>query len=416
MTLFNDSKAIWWAGTQAVLPEVLISQWFDNSPALPNPCHLLSIGKAACAMAQATLPRLNIVNGLVITKHDHGLPLAGCQVLFADHPIPGHASVQAAEAVDQFIANIHTQPLLLLVSGGASALLGDIPASISLEDWQWLNQTMLANGLNIHQINRCRRALGTLKGGKLLDRLAHVHVTTLAISDVIGDDPAMIGSGLTVPTDANLSQSDVDLLLGSIFTGPTPQQFRLEPLLRQHLMQEVKDNGNGSYQLLGSACQAVARAAMQAEQRGYQLFVQSVPLQHELLTEAQRIVNVLALPVTEPTCYIWWGEPVFSLPENPGKGGRNQHLALCVAQLMPPELSDWHLLAGGTDGTDGPTDAAGGWVDNHTCHKAKLMRVDIETDLARANSYAGLQNLHQLWVTGPTHTNVMDLIIGLKLP
>jgi glycerate 2-kinase len=422
MTLFNDAQAIWWAGTQAVQPDTLFEHWITcQDRVVPSAIYMLAIGKAACAMALAVVNRVTVANGLVITKHHHALEVPQCHVMTADHPVTGHASVLAAEAVKTFAMHCRTHPdipVWVLLSGGASALVGDIPHSISMEDWQWLNHAMLANGLTITEINDCRRALGTLKGGKLLEQLAPATVTTLAISDVIGDDPAIIGSGPTVI--APPLTDNVNRLLHTLFPTTCPQQYRLEPIIKQAFATPVPlpdSRANTAYHILGSARVAVDQAAKTAQAKGYKTQIITNPMQADVCQEAQRIVSALKQPVTEPTCLIFWGEPTVQLPPDAGLGGRNQHLALTVAQCMDTATSmRWHVLAGGTDGTDGPTPAAGGWVDNCTEQKARQLHVDIEHALHTANTYMALQTLHQLWITGPTQTNVMDLVIALRQP
>jgi glycerate 2-kinase len=420
MTLFHDAQAIWWAGTQSVQPNALFDHWLSRQQAVPSAIHLLGMGKAASAMALAVVNRVSVVKGLVITKHNHAMVVPGCQVMTADHPITGQASVLAAEAVMAFAAQCKTCPdipLWVLLSGGASALVGDIPPSISMEDWQWLNHAMLANGLTIAEINYCRRALGTLKGGKLLDRLSPAQVLTLAISDVIGDDPAIIGSGPTVIMPTAIEKPAA--LLKKLFPHACPQQYRLEPLMTQALkaVPTSPTHTTSQYEVLGNAHLAVQYAAQAAENKGYKTHSIPEPMQADVDVEAQRIAHTLKQPVSEPTCFIFWGEPTVTLPPEPGKGGRNQHMALLVAKHMNNAIqTPWHVLAGGTDGTDGPTNAAGGWVDALTLQKAQQLHVNIDQALAETNAYTALQALHQLWITGPTHTNVMDVVIALRLP
>jgi glycerate 2-kinase len=458
-TLQADSQAIWWAGVQAVQPKNLIQQWVTenlkqdqkNSPSwlgeANTPYSLLAIGKAASAMAQAWLAalphHLPPTYALVVTKHGHGAPLDHVTVLEADHPVPGEASLAAAKAVTQFCQQPHHKVVVLL-SGGASALLADLPDSITLADWQTTTHTLLASGADIHTINAIRTACSTLKGGRLLAALqlsAHKNqltppaVITLAISDVVGDNPSSIGSGLTTTPNATVWQQQIQQWFNN------PHKQALPPSVEQVLQAfnpfgattPPKQNElNTQFICIGTAQRAVQAAAQKAIQLGYTVTLSDTPLCQLVATEAQHISMCLqqsgaSLSPDQPLCHLWWGEPTVVLPAKPGKGGRNQHLALAVAVAMHHQDSalphssrqHWHLLAGGTDGTDGPTTEgsqtpAGGWVDSHTISKAQQLALSLNNYLATADSGTALATLGQLWQTGPTHTNVMDLVVALQ--
>jgi glycerate 2-kinase len=391
-----QAKAFWWAGVNAVQPLPLLTHWWAQQPTpWPNRLYMLAVGKAASAMAAAVATLGPIAGGLVVAKQGHAMPVPGCTTLTAEHPIPGPGSVAAALAVAQFAqARTTGDTVWVLLSGGASALLADLPPHISLADWQTRTQRMLAKGLPIHAINAQRKRIGTLKGGKLLQLLQPATVQTLAISDVTDNDPGTIGSGLTVPVAVN----PVDV--------------------------------SATYTLVGHAAMAVQAVCHAARQQGWLCHTPTQPMQADVTTESQRMVAVLSTPVTQPTLTVWWGEPTMMLPENPGLGGRNQHLALSVAYAMAtlewanPQkaettspTSPWVLLAAGSDGTDGPTEAAGGWVTHANTNPSHTMAITaIKQALQHANSGHWLTQHQQQWVTGPTQTNVMDLVLALQWP
>jgi hydroxypyruvate reductase len=257
--------------------------------------------------------------------------------------------------------------LLMLVSGGASALAEALPEGMVLEELQAKSDEWIRNGLNIAQINANRKKLSQIKGGKLLQQFKGAAVTVLAISDVEGDSIETIGSGI-----------------GSARLCPLPAQTRI------------------------IASNAIAReaAVATADALGLPLRINRESLYADVFELAPEIAAELSQG--EPGVYFWGGEPTIMLPENPGQGGRNQSLALALAQEIRGH-ENITILVAGTDGTDGPTDAAGGMVDGFTADDP----TQLQSALERADAGPYLARRDALFTTGPTRTNVMDLVIAI---
>lgn len=341
-----------------------------------------AVGKAACAMAlgarDALGPALERV--LVVTKSGHLDPellsLPGIEAHESAHPLPDERSLAAGQRlldwVDALPAAVSP---LFLISGGASSLVEVLEPGISLAQLEQLSARGLAEGVPIGELNIRRARLSQIKGGRLAARLAGRPAQAFFLSDVPDDDPAVIGSGL----------------LGPAADGSD----RIER------------------QVIASVDRATEGVATAALERG--LTVHRVPQRFagDAARLAARFTHELLIGNTQVR--VWGGESTVHLPPNPGRGGRNQHLALAAARLLPdyPELM---LLAAGTDGTDGVTEAAGGLVSAATCERLALAGLDAEDCLRRADSGTALAAAQALVSTGPTGTNVADLVIGLKLP
>ena len=339
-----------------------------------------AVGKAAASMALGAADALcgALERVLIITKDGHvdaeARGLRGVEIIESGHPVPDQRSLEAGARLCAFLEDLDrgVRPLFL-VSGGASSLAEALVPGASLEDLRRLNSDAHASALPIAALNARRRALSRLKGGQLAARLAGRHPLALLISDVPGDDPAVIGSGLA---------------------GPAPQGT---DDTERHVVARLTD-----------ALEAVAdRAAGLAPVAHSERFSGTA----ERL--AVRFAHELALG--SPGLRIWGGESLMELPERPGRGGRNQHLALAAARLIAGH-DDLFLLAAGTDGTDGPTGDAGALVDGDTCARIACAGLDVDECLRRANSGAALAAAGDLVSTGPTGTNVGDLVLGLKLP
>lgn len=342
--------------------------------------YLIAIGKAAAAMTQGALAELQqqIIRGLVISKHHH-IDSALYQdtrlnCIESDHPVPGDASFEAGEALIHFINQLPDDAqCLFLISGGTSSLVEVLAPNYTKSDMQQLTQHLLANAYSIQQINAKRQNLSSIKGGKLWQFLQQRRVHALLISDVPHDDPAIIGSGLLFPSDTT-----------ACFT----------------------------WQICASSTLACQAAAQAAKALGYSVFLQTQFLECDAVDAANLIANTLTQAT--PGIYIWSAETTVQLPTNSGKGGRNQHLALAAAIAIEnqPQV---YILAAATDGTDGLTDDAGGLVDGQTLARGRLKGFDSREELAKANSNIFLSASGDLLHTGVTGTNVMDLIIALKL-
>ncbi|EIJ34183.1 glycerate kinase type-2 family protein [Thiothrix nivea] len=344
-----------------------------------SPRHVAAIGKAAEAMFSGAYRYLcdGLRSGLLITKQGHvttpaALP-ESVTVIESSHPVPDESSLQAGQALLQWLQNLpENEPLLLLVSGGASSLVEVLEEGWTLEKLQETTQALLADGSSISEINAMRRSLSLIKGGKLWNFIGQRRVACLLVSDVPGDDPAVIGSGL-------------------LFPAPV-EDFDWEIVASNQQMLE----------------------AMAASRQAAELPVTIMPEFQEGNAEVAALLCIDHLRNSAPGIYLWGGETTVQLPANPGRGGRNQHLALTAALHIQPDENLW-LLAAGTDGTDGVTEDTGALVDNGTAKRGSSQNLDPEACLQAADAGTFLDASCDLIHTGPTGTNVMDVVIGLKL-
>lgn len=362
------ARAIWNAGVAAVDGANAVRRALDEAP-IPAPDRILAVGKAATAMAGAALARFPGTPALAVTKHGHGAGApAGLEVVEAAHPVPDASSLAAGQRLlEAVLAAAPGDHLLLLVSGGASAL-AEVPA----EGWDEAriaaeNRRLLGSGQDIHAMNARRREYSRIKGGRLVDAFPGARVTVLAISDVEGDDLMAIGSGI----------------------GAAPPAPR------------------AAYSARIVASNAIARqaAAAEAERLGYAVRSNEETLYGDVAEAAARIGARLRGGARG--VHLWGGEPTVVLPEHPGRGGRNQALALAVAREIRG-IERLVVLAAGTDGTDGPTEAAGGCVDGASWEEGPALAA-----LAAADSGSYLAERDLLVVSGPTGTNVMDLVVAV---
>lgn len=371
---------------------------------------LIAVGKAAQAMAMGAVDALGdrIVDGLVISKPGHidynQLKLHRLKGIEGGHPVPDESSLIAGETLVDFI---QSQPkdrqLLFLISGGASGLVEKLKGGLELQQLQQINQWLLGSGLPITSMNRVRKSISQIKGGGLITVVGGRPTKVLLISDVPGDDPGVIGSGLLVPESHPIEALD-DLSLPAWLSD-------LLPLATDN--NDEQSTSNIDIEIVASLRLAREAAAEKARELGYVVTVLHAHLGGEVEVVGRRLGYELA--DAWPGLYIWGGEPTVKLPESPGRGGRNQHLALTVAGCIAGNRNVCFLSAG-TDGGDGPGEDAGAVVDGATVSRgARASRLDYETCLQRADSGTFLEASGDLIHTGPTGTNVMDIMIGIRL-
>lgn len=353
------------------------------------------------------------VGGLLITKAGHlnQRRFTGHHIesLVGGHPVPTAASLAAGARLMTAIQQAPTDAtLLFLISGGASSLVEIPMRGFSLTDLQRTNRWLLGSGLPIDSMNRVRQAVSLIKAGGLLDRVAGRAVRQLAISDVPGDHPGIIGSGLLVPeTDLAQCVSRLDLprwLAEWVRRGLADRAVRLTQA-------RVRD-WSPDMELVATLAAARRAAWAAARQEGLTAHLHESLIQGDAAQCGRALAR--ALMDGAPGLHLWGGETTVRLPESPGRGGRNQHFALAAAVEIAGR-DDCLLLSAGTDGTDGPTDDAGALVDGGTLERATLAGCDALDCLGRAASGQLLEASGDLIRTGPTGTNVMDLILGLKL-
>ena len=365
LTIFNAAVAAV-SGQQAV--ELAID---DDSAYEPDT--IIAVGKAAVGMCRGALNRFpDAKQAFVVTKYDHAdediLSRMNVTVMETAHPVPDLLSLKAGAELRALIQKLNSQSrLLLLVSGGASALSESLPDGMSLEALQAITDDMLSSGKTIGEINSKRKEFSQIKDGKLIEQFNGAEIRVYAISDVEGDSISTIGSGLG---DCHRAR--------------------------------VKNNSTVI------ASNQISRTEAEATAFGLGLTVKlnEETLYGDVFDIAKKIGAVLNN--ADPGVYIWGGEPTITLPENPGQGGRNQSLALALSEHIQ-NRDDITLLVAGTDGTDGPTNAAGGIVDGDTFGDPK----EVFDSLRRADAGSYLLKQNNLLVTGPTNTNVMDLAIAI---
>ncbi len=371
--------------------------------------NVIAIGKAAPAMLQGALDELSykINQGLLITKHGHAELDAfpkNIKLIEAGHPWPDQASLSAGKALLDFIkARPADSQLLFLISGGASSLVEVLSDDISLDELHKVNDWLLGSGLDIHAMNHVRKAISCIKGGRLAQQLDGRPALALLISDVPGDDPSTIGSGLLVAEILEQTEARLDLP-GWIET--LMQAGKPAPQAHDDCFDSI------SIEIIASLRDAKHAAAEKGRALGYEVYEHAATLGGDAVMLGRQLASeLLAGP---DVLHVWGGETTVRLPKQPGRGGRNQQLALAAAIELEGE-EKLALLAAGTDGTDGPTDDAGALVDGQTLARAEAQGLDAETALNHADAGAFLAASGDLIQTGPTGTNVMDLMLGLKV-
>jgi len=378
----------------------------------------LAVGKASGPMARATGEILGeaLSGGLCVVKDGNEEPPAPFEIVAAGHPEPDEGSARAAEKVEELLEALGEGDLLLvLVSGGASALLADTAPGISLEDLKQLNGALLRSGAEIGGINTVRKHVSTLKGGGLVRRAASARVVALLLSDVVGDAPSSIGSGLSAPDPTTLD--DAWKVLEGFEISP-PQS------VVDHLKkgQETPKPGDAAFEkltnvIVGGGRLTAEAAAEKARELGYDTLLLST----YVTGDARRIAGFHAAVVKEilesgnpvaPPCAIITGGEATVVVRGEGTGGPNQEFALAMAVDLEG-VEGWAALAVDTDGNDGPTDAAGGLSTGETAAAIRENGVDPAEALDENHSYKALRAGDALISTGATGTNVNDLRVVL---
>ena len=361
------------AAVSSVKGDISVRNWVSGHN-VKRPTHIVAVGKAAAAMFDG-LPDdwRNTIPTYLVTKTNHlGDREYGRNVvaLETSHPIPDQTSMKAGERLYKFAAKCPAgSHLLMLVSGGASSLVEHLVQGVGLDDLVALTETALAEGLDIDEVNKRRQAISAIKGGRLLATFKGQQVDVLAISDVAGDSISVIGSGIGAP----------------------PERIGF------------------AYNCGVVAANAVARDAIVEIAKS--LDIKIITNKENLYEDVPMIAARIAQEIKEGPdgLYVYGGEPTVILPGNPGKGGRNQALALEIARHVQNRTDIVGLVAG-TDGTDGPTNAAGAFLDGDTFSSEP----GAEDALRRADSASFLARTGDQIITGPTGTNVMDLAIFLR--
>jgi len=404
----QDLEAVFRAGVAAVHGRHCVADYLEKNP-LTGHTRVVAIGKAASAMAAGALHALGeqFSSGLLITRDGHTDPVhlqdARFTCIEAGHPVPDARSLLAGDSLCRFLEAVPADAeILFLISGGASSLVEVLPESIRLEQLQQLNQWLIASGLDILAINRVRRLVSRIKGGGLVNYLQGRKTTVLLISDVAGDDPAIIGSGLLYQ-GARPDLSDMGL-----------PGWILEMTRAGGCIAAARGGKHGpiEHHVVASLDIALEAAALAGNEFGYRTEIMDERLEGEAADVGALLVTQLR--DRQPGLYIWGGETTVTLPPVPGNGGRNQHLALAAACAMI-DGDNLVLLSAGTDGIDGMTLAAGAIVDPGTESRGTACGLNPGHCLRHADSGRLLEASGDVLVTGPTGTNVADMVIGFKL-
>ncbi|MBR2675513.1 MAG: glycerate kinase [Solobacterium sp.] len=407
MTILNDASAIMKAALDSAMPDVAVKKALSSMAEPKGKIVLISVGKAAWQMAKAAQDYLGdkISDGVCITKYDHvmgEIPHVRCYE--AGHPVVDENSINATKQAEELVNGLTADDtVVFLVSGGGSALFED--PCIPLEELQGITKKLLACGADITEINTIRKRLSNVKGGKFAEQCEPASVFSIILSDIIGDPLDMIASGPAYPDSSTsedvlaivrkyqLSLSDTVM---DLFTKETPKELK-----------------NVETHITGSVRQLCKAAVEESQKLGYE----PVFLTASLDCEARDAGSMLAAIARDhyddnkSLAYVCGGETVVHLTGK-GLGGRNQEIALSAAAGISG-LKDVAVFSLGSDGTDGPTDAAGGIVTGETSGMLKDMGILISDVLNDNDAYHALQKVNGLITTGPTGTNVNDVTVLL---
>ncbi|MDF2187312.1 DUF4147 domain-containing protein [Paraflavitalea sp. CAU 1676] len=425
------------AAIHAVQPANLLPQYlkvgirekFIDKESLYNTSgntYVIGAGKAAAAMALVTEQLLgdHIKEGLVTTKYDHSLATKKIRIIEAAHPVPDQQGVSAVTETIQLLKKVTTNDTVIcLISGGASALWCDVPEGITLPEVQRLFDQLIRSGASIAEINTVRKHLSAIKGGQLIRRCNGARVHALIISDVPGDDLSVIASGPTVADHTTFTDACEVL-----------HRYQLWAHLSVAIKQYLEEGRNGqraetpkpgdplfkqtSNTIIGSNSMALEAAAAHATAIGYHTEIDPHFVTGNAEEAARQLVQkALAYKGPLPVCLLQGGETTVQV-KGKGLGGRNQHFVLAALQAIQGSVdqsrtSKLTILSGGTDGTDGPTDATGAIGDRHTLDRAAEATLNLGTYLADNDAYHFFQRTNSLVITGPTQTNVMDIMMAI---
>ncbi|NNF63290.1 MAG: DUF4147 domain-containing protein [Acidimicrobiia bacterium] len=370
--------------------------------AIEGPVAVLAVGKAAGVMAAGAHAELDsVTEGLVVTAYDDVAAPPGWSRLVASHPMPSDKSEAAGRAALDLVERA-TGTLVVLLSGGASALMEVPPAGLSTDDLAKMTSVLLASAMEIDDINVIRKHVSAVKGGRLAAASRASTIRTLAVSDVVGDDLSAIGSGPTVGDPSTFLEA---------LTLAAPLRDRLPPAVYAHLEKgargvipetPVSFHADVTARVILSGRTVAKAVEVEAQRRGWMTAVHEPPLSGEAVNAVERV-----LAEAQPGLSVFHGETTLEVSGG-GRGGRNQHGALAGAlRLRGDERRTLMTLA--TDGVDGPTDAAGAIVDGGTVGRGSAAGLDAVEHLTNCNSGPYLEAAGDLLVTGATGTNVADL-------
>ena len=378
---------------------------------IDRPCAAFAVGKASAFMMAGALDALGerIERGLVISRHgyakgalDPGWPV---EVVESSHPVPDASSIEAGRILVDFLQGLPPRTMLLaMISGGASALVERLPDGFSERDLARVNRYLLGSGYPIGTINRVRKRISLIKAGRLVNFMDVRETLNLLISDVPGDDPKAIGSGLLIPHTA----ADIDTEALELPNWLTKMARSAPDLPVSESMRSIRS------EIIARPADARMAAAASLRKAGFDVIEHKEPLQGDAVEAGGRIGRMI-VDAAPATVHLWAGETTVQLPPDPGRGGRCQSLALAAAREIAGKAGAY-LLAAGTDGSDGPGEVAGALVDAGTVDRGQSASpgLCLDRSLGAADAGTWLDAGGDLVHTGPTGTNVMDLIIALR--
>lgn len=426
------AELIFFAGVNGVLPEKLMQSQVKLSGDLLQVAekrfplsrfrhiYVLAAGKAAASMSRGVEKVLGdkITNGHVVTKYGHGMNLNYLTLTEAGHPIPDAEGVKGTQKIVNIARKATEDDLVIcLISGGASALMADFPEGVTLDDLKRTNELLTKCGANITEINTVRKHLSKIKGGQLARILFPATTVCLILSDVVGDRLDVIASGPTVGDSSSFADALTIIDKYSL-------QNRLPSSVLHYLLEgadgsiaDTPKPDNPVFQnvhnyIIGSNGIALESSAKKAVELGFETHTVTDSIQEDVTETANFILKTIdnQKPTgNKPVCLLFGGEPTVKV-SGKGLGGRNQHLALYLATKICCK-KNITILCAGTDGTDGPTDAAGAVVDYETATKAVEKGIDPNHYLTDCDSYRFFQQVGGHIITGNTGTNVMDIIV-----
>jgi len=433
----NDAKAIYFAGLDAVNPGAAIKKycyceddrlWVDKTPyhlGNINNVYVIGAGKASAPMAAAIEQLLGtrITRGLVNVKYHHTVPLEHIELTEAGHPLPDDNGLRGTKAILDILSDAGEKDLVIcLISGGGSALLTLPVNGIEFKDKQETTRILLSCGARIQEMNAIRKHLSRVKGGRLAKAAFPAPLICLILSDVVDDHLDVIASGPTVP-DHSTFKDCMEIIEKYRLVGTVPDtvlRYFAEGI-RDSTLETPKESDpefNVVHNLIiGNNTSALWAAKEKAIALGYESMVLSSLIEGETRDVARvhaaigREIIRTGNPVSPPACILSGGETTVTL-RGKGLGGRNQEFVLTGAVDIRDEKYIV-MLSAGTDGTDGPTDAAGAIADTYTFSRAMSLGIEPELHLRDNDSYHFFESLGDLFITGPTNTNVMDLRIML---
>jgi len=406
----SEYKNIYIDAIEACLPQPVVKNALKDIPSFTGKLYMVAIGKAAWTMASAAANELaeRLEAGIVITKYDHSEGDIPKTVIYeAGHPIPDQNTVNSTKEALSLTENLSEDDLVLfLISGGGSALFESVPCSI--EDLADMTSQLLSAGASIGEINTLRKHLSQVKGGRFAQHVYPARIYAVILSDVLGNDPSVIASG---PACAdNSTVDDVKEII---------ERYNIklsESVLDNILRETPKSINNVEYVIGGSVTELCDAARLSAERAGFKTEVLTDCLDCEA-REAGALLASIAKTHKDtdiPLAFVLGGETVVHF-KGKGKGGRNQELALSAAKKIAG-LDNVVIFSVGSDGTDGPTDAAGGVAFGDTFEKIRSNGIDPDAALENNDAYNALSACGGLILTGPTGTNVNDISVALVYP